>query len=80
MEPFMAKYFFHVLDGKLTIDSEGSELAGIKEARDEAIHTSGEILRSRGAQLNGRPWRMIVADAEGTVLYSLEFSADHHGL
>jgi len=74
----MALYFFHTLDGKLTVDTEGSELPGIKEARAEAIHTSGEILRSRGDQLNGSPWSMIVADAEGTVVYSLKFSADHH--
>jgi hypothetical protein len=80
MEPIMPRYFFHLLDGKITIDGEGSELAGINEAREEAIHTSGEILRARGTELNGRPWRMIVADAEGTVLYSLKFSADHHGL
>jgi hypothetical protein len=76
----MARYFFHVLDGKIAIDQVGSELAGIEEAREEAIHTAGEIIRSRTGGAHAGPWRMIVADAESKVVFSLEFSADRHGL
>jgi hypothetical protein len=75
----MAHYFFHVLDGKVVIDTKGSDLPGIEQARDEAIHTAGQVLRSRGTPSDGRPWRMVVADADANVVFSLEFSADRHG-
>ena len=45
----MPRYFFHVMDGRASIDREGTELAGIDEARSEAIRTAGEILRQDSA-------------------------------
>jgi hypothetical protein len=71
-------FFLSRLDGEVTIDPIGCDLAEM--ARDEAVHTAGEILRSREKSSNGRPWRMTVADAESNVVFSLEFSSDRHGL
>ena len=48
----MPRYFFHVIDGKEFLDEEGTELAGLDEARAEAIVVSGEMMRDVG----GRFW------------------------
>ena len=75
---FWAAIFSMSWTAKFSIDRDGSEHAGIEEAREEAVHTAAEIVRSRQAEGNG-PWRMIVADAESNIVFSLEFSADRHG-
>ena len=73
----MPRYFFHVIDGRNIIDNEGSELAGLKEARVEAIHLAGSILRDEGDEFwNGEEWRMNVTDASGQSVLKLRFSAD----
>lgn len=41
----MPRYYFHVIDGRSIIDNQESELAGLKEARVEATHLAGSILR-----------------------------------
>jgi hypothetical protein len=58
----MPRYFFHVIDGEELRDAVGTELAGVPEARAEAIVVSGEMLRdlggSSGATGNGKSaWR-----------------------
>ncbi len=73
----MPHYFFHVIDGRNIIDDEGSELAGLKEARVEAIQLAGAILRDEGDEFwNGEEWRMNVTDASGQSVLKLRFSAD----
>ena len=49
----MPRYFFHVIDGKEIIDNEGTVLAGVDEARAEAIVVSGEMLRDLGGKFWG---------------------------
>jgi hypothetical protein len=62
----MPRYFFHVIDGRSIIDSEGSELAGLKEARIEAIQLACAILRDEGDKFwSGEEWHMNVTDASG---------------
>jgi hypothetical protein len=76
----MPRYFFHVIDGRSIIDNEGSELAGLKEARIEAIHLAGSILREEGDKFwNGEEWHMNVTDASGQSVLKLRFSADDQG-
>jgi hypothetical protein len=75
----MSRYYFHVIDGKIMIDREGSDHPGIDQAREEAIETAGHILRTRGGDA-GKPWRLIVADADENVVFTLDFSSDRHGL
>ena len=74
----MPRYFFHVDDGTFLPDAEGSELAGIDEARVEAVKMSGAILREFGRKfwMQNTPWRLHVTDAENQLLFTLHFSAD----
>jgi hypothetical protein len=77
-ERALPRYFFHVADGYLTIDKEGTELADMASAKREAIRTSGEILRENTHQLSGTEWRMDVADEAGDPVFTLRFSATEH--
>ena len=64
----MPRYFFNVKDGKDIPDDEGTELAGVVQARTQAILTAGEMIRSDGATVrNGSDWRMNVTDEAGIV-------------
>jgi hypothetical protein len=76
----MPRYYFHVMDGRALVDTEGTELAGLKQARAEAIRTAGKILADQGRKFwTGNTWQMIVADAAGDTVLTLRFSADDHG-
>jgi hypothetical protein len=73
----MPRYYFHVIDGRSIIDNQESELAGLKEARVEATHLAGSILRDEGDEFwNGEEWHMNVTDAAGQSVLKLRFSAD----
>jgi hypothetical protein len=77
----MPRYFFNVIDGRSIIDNQGSELAGLKEARVEAIQLAGAILRDEGDTFwNGEEWHMDVTDASGQSVLKLRFSADDQGI
>jgi hypothetical protein len=77
----MPRYFFHVIDGRDIIDNVGTVLPGLREARAEAIHTAGAILRDEGDQFwNGTEWQMNVTDAAGHPVLKLRFSADDRGV
>ena len=77
----MPRYYFHVVDGRVSLDTEGTELADLMQARVEAIRTAGEILRREGEQFwKGGDWRMTVADANARTVFTLDFSANNHGL
>jgi hypothetical protein len=77
----MPRYFFHVIDGRDIIDTDGTVFPGLGEARDEAIRTAGAILRDEGDQFwNGTEWQMNVTDAAGQSVFKLRFSADAQGL
>ena len=77
----MPRYYFHVIDGREIIDNEGTELASLREARVEAIHLAGSILRDEGDKFwNGEQWHMNVTDASGQSVLKLQFSADDQGI
>jgi hypothetical protein len=76
----MPRYFFHVMDGHASIDAEGTELNGIREARAQAVQTAGQILCEKGARFwDGTEWRMTVCNASGATLFSIDFSARAYG-
>ncbi|MFL5530429.1 MAG: DUF6894 family protein [Gemmatimonadales bacterium] len=76
----MPRYFFNVIDGRSIIDNQGSELAGLKEARVEAIQLAGAILRDEGDTFwNGQEWHLDVTDASGQSVLKLRFSAEDQG-
>ena len=74
----MPRYFFHVTDGQALFDKEGTEFPDLKSARAEAVRTAGEILSDIDSKWTGTAWRMSVANAEGIVLLTLDFSALDH--
>ena len=66
----MPRYFFHVRRGQMTtIDQEGTELANIEEATEEAARLGDEIaanetlkgvLPSRGMIIVDEEWRTVL--------------------
>jgi hypothetical protein len=72
----MPRFFFHVMDGKAIVDTEGTLIASMGEVRREAIRTAGEILAREDMQLlSETPWQMTVADEVGRTVYSLRFES-----
>ncbi|RYF38270.1 MAG: hypothetical protein EOO38_25035 [Cytophagaceae bacterium] len=77
----MPRYFFHVIDGRAMLDTEGTEFPNLEKARSEAVRTAGSIIASEGIEAWGNNrWRMVLADEKGAVLFSLDFLADKHGI
>lgn len=77
----MPRYFFHVQDGKILPDTEGTELPDLTAARDEATAASGEILKGfegSAAFWVGDDWTMTVTDEVGKALLTLRFSGVQH--
>ena len=75
----MPRYFFHVKDGKDMPDHEGTELAGIAEARHQAVTAAGEMIKHQDDTVwNGSEWRMNVTDEAGRHVFTLRFAADNH--
>jgi hypothetical protein len=74
----MALYYFHVIDGEFLVDEEGTECADMREVRDQAITSAGEILRDKGGTYPaGAQWQMHVTDAERKTVFRLNFSAEN---
>lgn len=76
----MARYFFHVMNGKLDIDERGLELPDMDHVRSEAVRASGQMLSNGEHAWKGEAWRMVVADETGRIVFGVNFSIDRHGL
>ena len=74
----MPRFFFHLDDGELSPDQDGSECADLDEARAEAVRLSGALLKDTGGDFwtKGRGWHLHVTDAGNRLLFSLHFSAE----
>jgi hypothetical protein len=73
----MPRYFFHINDGKDIPDTEGVELPGLAEAREQAITSAGEMIRHTGSVVwSGAEWSMHVTDEAGRSVFTLRFAAD----
>ena len=73
----MPRYFFNVIDGFSTPDSDGVVLPDIEGAKTAAVILSGEILRDLGAKFWRIPsWQMNVSDESGAVILVLRLSAE----
>ena len=56
----MPRYFFHTFNGSAHPDTEGTELPGLEEAREEAVQTAGEIIQGKASNPGRVPtgtWR-----------------------
>ena len=73
----MPRFFFHVIDGFSSPDTDGSDLPDIYAAQAQAVTLAGEILRDMGTTFwNGTEWRLEVADERHQILFTLRFSAE----
>jgi hypothetical protein len=73
----MPRYFFHLDDGELSRDQDGSECADLDSARAEAVKLSGALLKDTGGDFwKSRDWHLHVTDAEHYLLFSFHFSAE----
>jgi hypothetical protein len=73
----MPRYFFHIHNGSAHPDSEGTDLPGLEEVRQEAVQTAGEIIRGNGiTSWLGSNWHMDVRDAAGQAVLRLRFSLE----
>lgn len=71
----MPRYFFNVLDDGFP-DLQGTELACLNLARDEALCLAGAILKERPETFwNGKRWAMEVSDDAELVLFALTLAA-----
>lgn len=72
----MPRYFFNVHDGAEYPDLQGTELADLNAARQEAVRFSGELLTDSSDRFWGtKEWSMEVCDDAGLALFTLRFAA-----
>ena len=73
----MPRYFFHVCDSSVGIDSEGTELSSPSEAKREAMRTAAEMLRDARADVWPHShWQMHVNDESRRLILKLCISVE----
>jgi len=74
----MPRYFFHIDDGQMLADADGTDLPDLQSARGEAVSVAGAILKDMNGAFwdQTSAWRMHVTDEAGGLLFTLRFSAD----
>ena len=73
----MPRYFFHTADGGVQRDVEGTELAGVEEAKVAAIRFAGEVLSSEPNSLSDRgEFQVRVLDENGVQRLSIFIRAE----
>jgi hypothetical protein len=74
----MPRYFFHIDDGTLAPDYEGTELADLADARSAAVALAGALLKDFDGEFwsNGQHWTLHVTDEERRLLFSLHLGAE----
>ncbi|MEA2760615.1 MAG: hypothetical protein QOH65_3371 [Methylobacteriaceae bacterium] len=71
----MPLYFFDITDtGKTWPDSEGTELASLEEAREEALRTLGEIVKDKLPDGDHRNFLIEIREGDGAPLLSASLS------
>ena len=74
----MSRYFFHVFDGRVAIDSVGLEFDDEEQVRQEALRGAREMMADPDMGLwLGNAWVMTVADEDANVLFHLRFSIEY---
>ena len=76
----MARYYFHISNGRTELDTEGTDFDNLQAARASAVSLAGAVIAEEcGATLwDGQPWTLWVTDAphaRGATLFSLNVSA-----
>lgn len=69
---FVSRYYFHVQSNVRQTDVDGMELSNDVEARQQAIRSAGDMLKTFPEEFWGsRPWSVTVTNAAGLVLWEL---------
>lgn len=72
----MPRYFFHVEDGQVFSDLQGTELPDLGAARREAVRFAGALLADQPEAFWGTgEWKMRVSDDRNLTLFTLLFLA-----
>ena len=72
----MPLYYFDVSNGSEESDDDGIELAGLDEARSQAVQLIGEMLRFDGNPVwDGHGLKLVVSDASRSPLFSVNVTA-----
>jgi hypothetical protein len=72
----MPRFHFHVEDGAVLDDVDGTELPGVPAAQEEAARYFGQLLQERAKDLfEHQVLKLTVTDARGLVLFVLEMTA-----
>jgi hypothetical protein len=74
------RYFFNIKDGEALFDEEGMELDDIDAVKNEAFHSSLDMLKGRQGEhfWTGDPWLLWVTDQPnggGNTLLTLTFTS-----
>lgn len=74
----MPRYYFHTLDGKVAIDTDGTDLPGLTEAKREAAHMLGVMLcRQADEIIQDRMLTVEVTDRSSRALFRLDMSVQN---
>ena len=72
----MPRFYFHLEDGELSPDLDGTALASVQEAQREAVEHFAEMMRERCAEIwRDRGLKLTVVDERGLTLFVLEMTA-----
>ena len=68
----MPKYFFNLVDGRTSLDREGSQIESLEQARLEAVVYAASMLRDRPEEVwAGGNWRVEVSDDQKRLLFTI---------
>ena len=70
----MPRYFFHIEDGSIVHDDEGTELKDLAVAKCEAVKLAGQMICDAAGDFWDREeWKLTAADEDGLTLFCLQF-------
>ncbi len=73
----MSRYFFDIVDGWLSRDTEGSEFPNVKAARSRAIKMAAEVLRGQADDFDHpHAWSFTVRDDRGEAVFRLQVKGE----
>lgn len=73
----MARYFFHVVNGKFMPDNTGTDCENAEEVRGRAVEAAGAMIQEQGFDLwKTGSWYMFVCDEANNTLLKLVFQAE----
>jgi hypothetical protein len=78
------RFYFNVINSVTELDSDGTLLSSVAEARIQALEMLGAILQEAASNFpwTGAPWRVWVSDGpqgSGRVFFTLQVAAVGHG-